>query len=95
MIRDGFDEIVEEYMLMLGGFDNINLANDVISEMSATYLLTDTEIKYIKAKCEQGGDFIDFGLFIIYNTSDISFRSFSNWSEFCTSNNKWVIARFF
>ena len=52
MIRDGFDELVEGYISMLGGFDNVNLTNDVITEMSATYLLTDSEIEYIKMKCE-------------------------------------------
>lgn len=51
-MRDGFDELVEDYMNLLGGFDNINLAEDVIFEMSATYLLTDTEIEYIRIKCE-------------------------------------------
>lgn len=51
MIRDGFDELVEGYMEMLGGFDNVNLTNEVIAEMSATYLLTDSEIEYIKMKC--------------------------------------------
>lgn len=51
-MRDGFDELVEDYMNLLGGFDNINLAEEVIAEMSATYLLTDTEIEYIRIKCE-------------------------------------------
>ena len=51
-MRDGFDEMVEEYMEMLGGRDRVNLAEEVIAEMSATYLLTDTEIEYIRIKCE-------------------------------------------
>ena len=50
-MRDGFDEMVEEYFNMLGGYDNINIVEDVTYEMLATYNLTDTEREYIKIKC--------------------------------------------
>ena len=50
-MRDGFDELVEEYFNMLGGYDNINILEDVTYEMLATYNLTDTEREYIKIKC--------------------------------------------
>ena len=53
-MRDGFDEMVEEYISFFENEDGEypdELGELVLTEMRATYKLTEEEISYIKMKC--------------------------------------------
>lgn len=53
-MREGFDEMVEEYISFFAderGEYPDELEELVLTEMKATYKLTEEEISYIKMKC--------------------------------------------
>ena len=53
-MREGFDEMVEEYISFFADEDGEypdELEEFVLAEMQATYKLTEEEISYIKMKC--------------------------------------------